>query len=516
MKNKDVRLKDFFKDVGANVLVKYIKNMKLVFGICLFLSLITLSFVPKTAFCIGFGEIKLHSFLNEPLRAEIELLDAEPFDPERLMVTLASANEFKRAGLERPFFLSQLRFEVVRQASHTRIRILTKDPIKQPYLDFLIDLSWPGGRMVRGYTLLLDPAPLNGTAGLQDRRSKNDGFSEEGKMLALSPGLVQGNGLSANHTHQAFETLFDPEDKSYQNEIPLPPMTVVSSSLANDSNKISPPVPISIKLMSNEKLPAGASVQSSQSQSGSHSNPQLHQGSQITSGADNPLGTFGTPAANTNVNSESSNPIPSSSMIHMNGAQPISDTLPKTEARASSSISDLSSITHPVAASSVTQNAPYAFQINFNSKQIIIGLGSLLFLTICILLPLFLFRHKRLRKQLQANFAVGLAPQVAVTPLVAARGLAPDPQGKMASASSIAVATEFVPDSSPESQTSKVFRPLANEIVIKLELAHRYLEMGDSLNALPLLNDVLMEGTDLEREMAQKMMCGLEFEKEDT
>lgn len=126
------------------------------------LLLISLLLFPINSHAVGFGEIKLYSHLNEPLDAEIELQGTESYDPERLVVTLASAQEFKRAGLERPFFLTQFRFVILRKGNHTYIHITSNDPIKQPYLDFLIDLTWPGGRIVRGYTMLLDPAPAGG------------------------------------------------------------------------------------------------------------------------------------------------------------------------------------------------------------------------------------------------------------------------------------------------------------------------------------------------------------------
>src|SRR5699024_1357713 len=37
------------------------------------------------------------------------------------------------------------------------IRVSSKQPVKEPYLNFLVEVIWPNGRLLREYTLLLDP-----------------------------------------------------------------------------------------------------------------------------------------------------------------------------------------------------------------------------------------------------------------------------------------------------------------------------------------------------------------------
>jgi FimV-like protein len=115
---------------------------------------------PGISGALGFGQIKLYSYLNEPLNAEIELLGANEVDLSHLMVSLGSAQDFQKAQLARPYFLTQLRFEVVQQGNRTAIHITTVDAVKQPFLEFLVVLSWTEGQLIRGYTLLLDPAPF--------------------------------------------------------------------------------------------------------------------------------------------------------------------------------------------------------------------------------------------------------------------------------------------------------------------------------------------------------------------
>ncbi len=115
--------------------------------------------LSSQAFALGLGEIRIESALNEPLRAEIELLAATPDELTDLKITLASEATFARYGLDRPFFLSDLQFQVFRtgRADGNVIRVTSPSPITEPFVTFLIEATWPSGRLLREYTVLLDP-----------------------------------------------------------------------------------------------------------------------------------------------------------------------------------------------------------------------------------------------------------------------------------------------------------------------------------------------------------------------
>jgi pilus assembly protein FimV len=109
------------------------------------------------AIAVGFGEITLKSSLNEPLEAEIALNNIEGIEDEMLLVQLASAQAFTQAGIGREYYLTQLDFAVGKNASNdTVIKVTSDQPVVEPYLDFLVQLEWPSGRLLREYTLLLD------------------------------------------------------------------------------------------------------------------------------------------------------------------------------------------------------------------------------------------------------------------------------------------------------------------------------------------------------------------------
>jgi pilus assembly protein FimV len=108
---------------------------------------------------LGLGDIRLSSALNEPLRAEIELLAATPEELGNLTVQLASQDTFQRYDLDRPAFLASLQFEVVRsgRADGNIVRVTSTQPITEPFITFLVEATWSRGRLLREYTLLLDP-----------------------------------------------------------------------------------------------------------------------------------------------------------------------------------------------------------------------------------------------------------------------------------------------------------------------------------------------------------------------
>ncbi len=113
---------------------------------------------PAAALALGLGEVKLHSALNQNLNADIELLSVEPGDLEDLEISMASAETFAKLGLNRPAVLMYVQFEV-KQGTNGKyyVNATSKDAIREPFLDFLVEAKWPAGRVLREYTLLLDP-----------------------------------------------------------------------------------------------------------------------------------------------------------------------------------------------------------------------------------------------------------------------------------------------------------------------------------------------------------------------
>ncbi|MCH9671292.1 MAG: LysM peptidoglycan-binding domain-containing protein, partial [Gammaproteobacteria bacterium] len=119
--------------------------------------------IPLSARPLALGDIQLKSRLNAPLDARIPLISATASDIESIRVNLASVDQFARAGVERPFLLSGLKFEVVRGKGAPHIHVTSARPIAEPFLNFLLEIDWAKGRALREYTVLLDP-PVYGAA----------------------------------------------------------------------------------------------------------------------------------------------------------------------------------------------------------------------------------------------------------------------------------------------------------------------------------------------------------------
>jgi pilus assembly protein FimV len=109
--------------------------------------------LSSQVWALGLGEIRLDSALNEPLRAEIQLLSATPEELSNLKVSMASAETFDRYGLDRPVYLQDIEFMIINGVIEVRSRL----PITEPFVTFLVDASWARGRLLREYTILLDP-----------------------------------------------------------------------------------------------------------------------------------------------------------------------------------------------------------------------------------------------------------------------------------------------------------------------------------------------------------------------
>jgi pilus assembly protein FimV len=110
------------------------------------------------AHALGLGDVALDSALNQPLSAKIEIVDAAGLSSEEVITRLASAEDFARAGVDRDFFLSDIKFTPVVMANgRGTIRVTSSKPVREPYLNFLVEVIWPNGRLLREYTLLLDP-----------------------------------------------------------------------------------------------------------------------------------------------------------------------------------------------------------------------------------------------------------------------------------------------------------------------------------------------------------------------
>jgi pilus assembly protein FimV len=118
---------------------------------------------------LGLGEIELQSWLNEPLDAEISLRQSQGVNPADVFVNVAPEAAYQRVGLERNEFLRKLRFEVVTEPDGgLAINVSSREPLREPYLNFLLELTWPSGRLMREYAVLVDPPVYAEESGVEE------------------------------------------------------------------------------------------------------------------------------------------------------------------------------------------------------------------------------------------------------------------------------------------------------------------------------------------------------------
>ena len=207
----------------------------------------------QTTFAIGVGEIVVKSYVNEPLSAEIAVLDPKGLSDSEVIASLASLADFERLGVERHYGLGALVFSTdMKGGESSTIRVTTDTPIREPYLNFLVELKWPEGRVLREYTVFLDLRPRprvdsaeqsvdtgapsafsnrlnpgeyrvapNDTLGAIAARFKSDGVSIDQMMLAIkdaNPGKFLRdniNGIRAGallEIPSSIDTLLSPRD----------------------------------------------------------------------------------------------------------------------------------------------------------------------------------------------------------------------------------------------------------------------------------------------------------------
>ena len=112
---------------------------------------------------LGLGELTLKSAQNQPLDAEIELLDVRDLTAAEVAPSLAPPEDFSKAGVAFPTYLEDLTFTpVINPNGKSVLRVTSSQPLPEPVVKFLVQVMWPQGRLLRDYSVLLDQAKAQG------------------------------------------------------------------------------------------------------------------------------------------------------------------------------------------------------------------------------------------------------------------------------------------------------------------------------------------------------------------
>lgn len=154
---------------------------------------LTLGLAPLAVQALGLGDIQLNSALNQKFNAEIKLTSVDKGQIEDVKVKMASDEAFARSGVDRTFLLTSLLFAPeIKDDGTSIIRVTSKEPIREPFLNFLIEVNWPKGRLVREYTVLMDPpvtlerkpAPIQAPAVTQTKSAPDQAMTMPAEQSA--------------------------------------------------------------------------------------------------------------------------------------------------------------------------------------------------------------------------------------------------------------------------------------------------------------------------------------------
>jgi pilus assembly protein FimV len=116
-----------------------------------------LAVLPAAGQALGLGNLRVLSTLNEPLSAEIDLTSVTERELKGLNVSLAPVEVYAAAGVERLTYLARIKFLVTKRVDGSYyLRLSSEEPFDEPFLHLLLQIEWPGTRLVREYTALID------------------------------------------------------------------------------------------------------------------------------------------------------------------------------------------------------------------------------------------------------------------------------------------------------------------------------------------------------------------------
>lgn len=218
-------------------------------------STLSLLLLPSAGWGLGLGGIRPESALNQPFVGEIDLIGVSPEQLDTIKVILAPEEEFAKRGTERQASLSKLRFRPqVSPRGKLVVRVTSTEPIREPYMDFLVEVIWPKGRLVKGYTVLLDP-PVTG------RRAPP---SVEPAVIQVQPSPSGGTRAAAPSAGASAETSAGTSGGAGAAKAPVRPAAqpvMPAAGAANTALRFGPVKPgTNLWRVAHEMAPAGATV----------------------------------------------------------------------------------------------------------------------------------------------------------------------------------------------------------------------------------------------------------------
>ncbi|MES2636409.1 MAG: FimV/HubP family polar landmark protein [Pseudomonadota bacterium] len=183
-----------------------------------------MALLPISVFAAGLGKLNVNSGLGEPLRADIELLSVTTEELNSIVATIASEEAYANQGIERPASHNNIKIEIVKNSAGTPIlKLKSTQPISEPFLDMLIQVDWSSGRLLREYTVLLDPPGYIGEAAADSQsNAAPTGQSTQAPVVARSESSTATTGTAT-------------ENRNTQRINPIAPSKKIESKVASEA-----------------------------------------------------------------------------------------------------------------------------------------------------------------------------------------------------------------------------------------------------------------------------------------
>ncbi len=154
-----------------------------------------MALVPISVFAAGLGRLNVMSGLGEPLKADIELISVTPEEMSSITAAVASEEAYAIQGIEKPASHSTIKVDVAKNAAGAPIlKLKSAQPISEPFLDMLIQVDWASGRLLREYTVLLDPPGYTGEADASAQTA-------QAPVISAGENMPSENAASQNNTN---------------------------------------------------------------------------------------------------------------------------------------------------------------------------------------------------------------------------------------------------------------------------------------------------------------------------
>lgn len=169
-----------------------------------------------TVQAIELGDIVVYSRANQPLDAEVEVLDSQSLQENEIVATLASPEEFRRSGYELAPLLSQIHIGTdSKMGGNKVIRLSSTQAIKSSAVNLVLEVNSSKGHVIKPYSISLAKGAQEATTQVTDGIEK---LSSTGSF-GLNPDKQQPASESSVKTLIATMKVLQEQTKAAQEEL---------------------------------------------------------------------------------------------------------------------------------------------------------------------------------------------------------------------------------------------------------------------------------------------------------